>query len=132
MSERVDSAGTPHTQQELIVGCILLLVAEERSHGYGLAERIKQLMPLWDLSPGHIYRELHRLAGDGLVVSVWEASQTRGPARRVYEITLAGRLALDEWASGTAALIKMLDECISAHRSLPAAEHPGQGHESPA
>lgn len=129
MSEGIDSAEAPHSQQELIVGCILLLVAEERSHGYGLSERIKQLMPLWDMSPGHIYRDLRKLADEGLLVSVWEASQTRGPARRVYEITPAGRLALDEWASGTAALIKMLERCISAHGSLPAGERPGQGHE---
>lgn len=119
MPDPLEAADAPHGQQELLVGCILLLLAEERSHGYGLPERVKQLMPRWDLSPGNLYRELRRMAADGLVVSVWEASQTRGPARRVYEITEAGRAALDQWVLGLEDLIRLLDSCISLHHALP-------------
>lgn len=110
----------PQRHQELVSGCILLLLAQAPSHGYGMHERVSELMPLWDVSTGNLYRELRRMHTEGLVISVWEASQVRGPARRVYEITEAGRLALDRWVLGVAGLIGMLDECLSAHGSLPA------------
>lgn len=106
------------------MGCILLLLAEQRSHGYELHERAKQMMPLWDLSAGSLYRDLRKMDAHGLVASVWEASQTRGPARRVYEITGAGRHALDEWILGVGGLVGMLEECIALHEDLPPQEPP--------
>ncbi|MDP1803998.1 MAG: helix-turn-helix transcriptional regulator, partial [Acidimicrobiales bacterium] len=87
MPETLREPDAPQSHQDLVVGCILLTLAEQRGHGYELHERIKQVMPLGDVSPGNLYRELRRMDVDGLVASVWEASQTRGPARRVYEIT---------------------------------------------
>lgn len=102
-----------------MLGCILLLLAEQRSHGYELHERVKQMMPLWDVGAGNLYRELRRMDADGVVASVWEASQTRGPARRVYEITTAGRRALDGWIVGVGGLVEMLEGCIAIHESLP-------------
>ncbi len=119
MQEPVAVPAVPHDHQRLVVGCILLLLAEERSHGYGLQERVKRLMPQWELSVGSLYRELRSLDAEGLVASVWEPSQTRGPARRVYEITDAGRKALDQWVVGIAGLIEMLDRCIAQHETLP-------------
>ena len=119
MPEPLREADAPQSHQDLVVGCILLLLAEQRSHGYELQERIKQLMPLWEVSAGNLYRELRRMDTDGLVVSVWEASQTRGPARRVYEITNAGRRALDEWIIGVGGLVEMLEGCIAMHATLP-------------
>lgn len=56
---------------------------------------------------------------DGRVASVWEASQTRGPARRVYEITNAGWRALDDWIMGVGGLVEMLEACIAMHARLP-------------
>ena len=126
MSEPAEAADAPQRHQELVAGCILLLLAEERSHGYELHERVREMMPLWDVRAGHVYRELHRMNADGLVASVWEASQARGPARRVYEITGAGRHALDEWVLGVAGLVTMLEGCIALHGDLPAQERPGR------
>jgi DNA-binding PadR family transcriptional regulator len=119
MSEPLREADAPQSHQDLVVGSILLLLAEQRGHGYELHERINQVMPLWDVSPGNLYRELRRMDADGLVASVWEASQTRGPARRVYEITNAGRRALDGWIMGVGGLVEMLEACIAMHASLP-------------
>ena len=100
MPEPLREAVAPQSHQDLVVGCLLLLLAEQRGHGYELHERIGQMMPLWEVGAGNLYRELRRMDADGVVASVWEASQTRGPARRVYEITAAGRRALDEWIMG--------------------------------
>jgi len=119
VSDRSQAAAAPQRHQELVVGCILLLLTEEPSHGYGLLERLKGLMPSWELSPGNLYRELRKLESDGLVASVWEVSQNRGPPRRVYEVTDAGLAGLEDWARGTRRLIGMLDGCLSLHRSLP-------------
>ena len=119
MPEPLREVDAPQSQQDLVVGCILLLLAEERGHGYELHERITQMMPLWDVSSGNLYRELRRMDADGLVASVWEASQTRGPARRVYEITNVGRRALDEWIVGVGGLVEMLEGCIAMHETLP-------------
>ena len=127
MSELAGGAGAadlPQSHQELVAGCILLLLAEKRSHGYELHERVKQMMPLWDVSAGNLYRELRKMDADGLVASVWEASQTRGPARRVYEITGAGRQALDEWILGVGGLVRMLEGCIALHDDLPLRQPP--------
>jgi DNA-binding PadR family transcriptional regulator len=119
MPDPLREADAPQSHQDLVVGCILLLLAEQRGHGYELHERINQVMPLWDVSPGNLYRELRRMDADGLVASVWEASQTRGPARRVYEITNAGRRALDDWIMGVGGLVEMLEACIAMHAGLP-------------
>ena len=78
MPEPLREADAPQSHQDLVVGCILLLLAEQRSHGYELHERIRQVMPLWQITAGNLYRELRRMDADGLVASVWEASQTRG------------------------------------------------------
>lgn len=119
MPEPLREADAPQSHQDLVVGSILLLLAEQRGHGYELHERINQVMPLWDVSPGNLYRELRRMDADGLVASVWEPSQTRGPARRVYEITNAGRRALDDWIMSVGGLVEMLEACIAMHASLP-------------
>ena len=119
MPEPLREADAPQSHQNLVVGCILLLLAEQRSHGYELHERIRQMMPLWEVGAGNLYRELRRMDADGVVASVWEASQTRGPARRVYEITAAGRRALDEWILGVGGLVEMLEGCIAMYEGLP-------------
>ena len=111
--EPPEAADAPQSQQELVIGCILVLLAEQRSHGYELHERVKHVMPLWDVSAGNLYRDLRKMEVEGLVASGWEASQTRGPARRVYEITDAGRRALDSWVLGVSGLVKMLERCIA-------------------
>lgn len=119
MPEPAEAADAPQSQQELVIGCILVLLAEQRSHGYELHERVKHMMPLWDVSAGNVYRDLRRMEADGLVASGWEASQTRGPARRVYEITAAGRRALDSWVLGVSGLVDMLGRCIALYDERP-------------
>ncbi len=93
----------------LIGPCILLLLAESPSHGYALVDRLKEF-GFTEGSTGSLYRELRRLEDGGLAHSYWEASQTRGPARRVYELTAAGRRALNGCADATVELTTTLEE----------------------
>ena len=81
----------------LIVVHLLLLLAEEPRHGYELAASLRDLQ-FEGVTASTVYRELGRLEADGLVRSFWEASQARGPARHMYELTPAGRDDLDACA----------------------------------
>jgi PadR family transcriptional regulator, regulatory protein PadR len=81
--------------------CLLLLLREERAHGYDLLERVQSLG--FDGSdPGGLYRALRALEMEKLVRSVWEPSET-GPDRRTYEITRAGMEELHRSAKAIAA-----------------------------
>ena len=73
----------------LIVAHLLLLLAERPRHGYELAASLRT----WEfegVTSSMVYRELARLEDDALVRSFWQASQARGPARHMYELTPAG------------------------------------------
>jgi PadR family transcriptional regulator, regulatory protein PadR len=81
--------------------CLLLLLREERAHGYDLLERVQSLG--FDGSdPGGLYRALRSLEREKLVRSVWEPSEG-GPDRRTYEITRAGMEELHRSAKAIAA-----------------------------
>ena len=92
----------------LIVVHLLLLLAEEPRHGYELATSLRTL-EFEGVTPSTVYRELSRLEADGLVRSFWEASQARGPARHMYELTPAGRDDLDACADDIRCLIGHLN-----------------------
>ena len=85
--------------------CILLLLSEVPSHGYQLIDPLKLFGFDWG-GPGLVYQELRKLDAADLVRSTWE--QGRGPARRVYEPTDAGRMALATFISDAAELAELL------------------------
>lgn len=77
---------------------VLALLADEESHGYELHEQFEQAVgPQWgNLSIGHLYQVLDRLAREGLVARRGVRQATR-PDRIVYRLTDAGRGELDTW-----------------------------------
>ena len=76
--------------------CLLLLLAEASAHGYELIERLRPFgFEIND--PATVYKTLRQMQSDALVTSSWELS-SRGPARRVYELTSDGRDLLESWA----------------------------------
>ncbi len=77
---------------------VLALLADGESHGYDLREQFEQAVgPQWgDLSIGHLYQVLDRLAREGLVRRRGVRQATR-PDRIVYRLTDAGRAELDAW-----------------------------------
>jgi len=79
---------------------ILLALAAEERHGYGLLQEVADLTDgELQLEPGTLYRALHRMLKDG-----WVAESARRPAadqdderRRYYRLTPRGRrLAIAE------------------------------------
>ena len=80
---------------------VLSLVAERPRHGYEIDQVIKERgMRDWtEVGFSSIYYLLKKLERDGQIEGRLEETQ-RGPARKVYHITEAGRAALIAWLSG--------------------------------
>lgn len=113
----------------LIVAHLLLLMAEEPRHGYELAASLRT----WEfegVTPSMVYRDLARLEAEGLVRSFWEASQARGPARHMYELTEAGRQDLAACADDVRCLIAHLNRVLAEIESFGA--RPATDDEAPA
>jgi PadR family transcriptional regulator PadR len=116
----VDSLSHPAA---LEVPCILLLLGERASHGYELVERLKEF-GFVDNGTGRVYRDLRQLEDAGLVRSFWEASQMRGPARRVYELTRSGAQALAGCAESAASLARILESYSARARVTAMSRRP--------
>jgi len=93
--------------------CLLMLLVEKPSHGYELIDRLNQIWLLPEKQDsGAVYRNLRKLERGQMVTSQWDTS-SKGPAKRLYEVTPEGKKRLAEWASavdwGIKALIKFLE-----------------------
>jgi DNA-binding PadR family transcriptional regulator len=89
----------------------LALLAEAPAHGYELKQALEQrfgtILP--PLNAGQIYTTLGRLERDGLVRGD-DVPQDGRPNKRVYELTGAGRAALEEWIATPATGSRVKDE----------------------
>jgi PadR family transcriptional regulator, regulatory protein PadR len=86
------------TLDKLIQPAILAVLSEEPSHGYRIAERIGEIPDFVGDKPdvSGIYRFLKNMESNGSVVSSWD-TPGRGHAKRLYEITPAGKACLAQW-----------------------------------
>jgi PadR family transcriptional regulator PadR len=92
---------------------ILEALLHEPSHGYRVAQRIKERSQgVLDFKEGTLYPALHKLENDGLVESHEDIE--KGRLRRYYRITKAGRAALTkdraEWRALSKAVTMILGE----------------------
>jgi PadR family transcriptional regulator, regulatory protein PadR len=92
---------------------ILDALVHESSHGYRIAQRIKERSEgVLDFKEGTLYPALHKLENDGLVES--SEGVEKGRPRRYYRITKSGRavLARDraEWRQLSRAVTMILGE----------------------
>jgi poly-beta-hydroxybutyrate-responsive repressor len=81
--------------RHFLLPAILLLLAEEPRHGYGLAKGLHEMQVGRVDRPG-VYRALAQLEADGLIGSSPETSLA-GPGRRVYSLTEQGEHVLRRW-----------------------------------
>jgi DNA-binding PadR family transcriptional regulator len=96
---------------------ILLALAAEERHGYGILQEVAQLTDNeLQMEPGTLYRALHRMLKDG-----WVIESSRRPAadvdderRRYYRLTPLGRRV----ASAEADRLWRLLTVARAHRLL--------------
>ncbi len=94
---------------------LLLLLRERPAHGYELLDALPELVPGQRVDMGNLYRALRRLEEEGLVRSEWDADAP-GPARRVYELTDAGRELLAQWVDALARARDRIDRFLARHR----------------
>ena len=93
---------------------LLLLLRERHAHGYELLDALPELVPGQRVDMGNLYRALRRLEDEGLVRSEWDA-EAPGPARRVYELTDAGRELLAQWVDALARARDRIDRFLARH-----------------
>jgi poly-beta-hydroxybutyrate-responsive repressor len=93
---------------------LLLLLRERPAHGYELLDALPELVPGQRVDMGNLYRALRRLEEEGLVRSEWDAGAT-GPARRVYELTDAGRELLAQWVDALRRARDRIDRFLARH-----------------
>src|SRR5215467_11892657 len=74
---------------------ILKIVALEPIHGYGIAQRIRQISKdVLQVQQGSLYPALHRLEKRGWLRAEWGEAET-GREAKFYSLTRLGRKQLD-------------------------------------
>ena len=100
-----------------------LLRNGDKLHGYALMKEYKARSGL-QISTGNFYRELQRLAAEGLVRAVTNPDGA-DPRRAPYEITDAGAAAFDAWLSGpNATALGQYDDELSTRALFVAGAEP--------
>jgi poly-beta-hydroxybutyrate-responsive repressor len=98
----------------------LVLLEEERTHGYELMERMEEEFGFEQINPGSVYRTLRQMENEGLCVSEWETSNNNGggdgPLRRMYFITEAGEAYLAAWAKACKEYQQLMNEFGRVYR----------------
>ena len=94
---------------------MLLLLSENSGHGYDLLSRLADL-GMEEVDGGGLYRTLRCLESHGLVGSAWGGSE-RGPARRTYELTPAGRAHLARTIDAMSGRAQLLGRLVNRFSS---------------
>ncbi|MEM7542461.1 MAG: helix-turn-helix transcriptional regulator [Pseudomonadota bacterium] len=80
---------------DMLTANLLAMLKGWSAYGYDLVQRLEE-EGFGDYNKGTVYRTLRQMERTGLVSSMWDTSEN-GPARRMYELTRAGTLFLDNW-----------------------------------
>lgn len=82
----------------LVHPAVLMVLCEAPLHGYRIVQRVSRLATFDGKEPDStgVYRVLRSMERDGLLSGAWNNSE-RGPARRIYRLTRAGRRCLERW-----------------------------------
>lgn len=110
--------------RNFVLPCLLLLLREGPAHGYDLVERLAPFG--FSSEPPVVYRNLRRMEAEGLVSSAWDTSG-KGPARRIYRLTVQGENHLDAWKIAIEYQRDVLDAFLNRHarEAVSAVKPPG-------
>ncbi len=91
---------------------VLYLLTLGPAHGYRIIDAIGNLpFPGPKPDSAAVYRALRELEQSGFIRSRWEGGE-KGPAKRVYTITPAGRKRLSLWVDSFKERVKLLEAFI--------------------
>ena len=115
--ESCDLAESIDVMQGTLDLLILKALSLEPMHGWGISERIKQLSrDIFRIGQGSLYPALHRFDRRGWVTSYWRTTENNRIAR-YYELTGAGRHALNEEIASWRHYASAVDHLIDAGQS---------------
>ncbi len=94
---------------------VLKLLANEAKYGYQIIQEMREKGgEIFSLKDGTLYPILYRLEDDGLVKARWSEAEGKQVARKYYEITGAGRQALEEieavWERISTGISKIMED----------------------
>jgi PadR family transcriptional regulator PadR len=93
---------------------ILRALALEPMHGWGIGNRIREMSrDAFRIGQGSLYPALHRFETRGWVTSYWRTTEN-GRIARVYELTTAGKRALEEEIAGWRFYTSAIDFVLNA------------------
>lgn len=99
---------------------LLLLLARKATHGYELMDALRSAEGDETLAdPGMLYRTLRQFEEEELVTSSWD-TEGHGPARRVYQLTDAGREYLEWWVADVRKTRARLEQFLAEYESFVA------------
>jgi PadR family transcriptional regulator, regulatory protein PadR len=97
------AGGEPHRNNRhsplmiaLLEPTLLILLNEQPRHGYTLLSDLEEL-GMRTIHPSVVYRTLREMEDLEWIVSDWDANQTQGPPRRIYQLTNHGENVLENW-----------------------------------
>ncbi|MFG1793007.1 PadR family transcriptional regulator [Nocardia sp. NPDC049149] len=91
---------------------VLAALLEGEASGYDLAKGFDaSVANFWMTTPQQLYKELERMAADGLI-DTRVVEQERRPNKRLHSITPAGRTALREFVTAPAKPTTIRDELL--------------------
>ena len=103
---------------------VLLLLAKKATYGYELMDTLRSVEGDENLADlGMLYRTLRQFEQDDLVTSTWDTNG-HGPARRVYQLTDAGREYLEWWAADIRKTRVQLEQFLAEYESVVADQSP--------
>jgi len=97
---------------------ILLTLAHEPMHGGAIHAALSRRLAGFSTDSGAIYRALRTLEEQGDIQSSWDTSQT-GPARKIYQLTAAGRAQLAVLAEDIRYRMGLLATFLASYEELP-------------
>ena len=110
---------------DMLTANLLALIKGWQACGYQLMSRLEEA-GLGHYNSGTIYRNLRQMEKLGLVSSMWDTSED-GPARRVYSLTAAGSMFLNNWVD----LLENHRRSLAAFMDLASGGSMGRGqHQS--
>jgi transcriptional regulator len=91
-------------KKDLLQGTLDLLILKTVAlgpvHGYGVAQRIRQVSKdVLQVRQGSLYPALHRLEEKGLLEATWGTTET-GREAKFYELSRKGRAQLERETAG--------------------------------
>ena len=102
---------------------LLLMLHARPTHGYGLLDGLSRLgLDSYPADSSTIYRMLRSLEQAGMILSNWDAEETAGPPRRMYQLTETGSAYLKAWVEDLRATDQVHRKFLKAYE-----EHVAEG-----